>query len=414
MIYSVIGSNYGDEGKGLMTDYLAALKPSTLVIRHNGGAQSGHTVEFEDKRFIFHELSSGSVRGADTYWADTFYPDLYKFNEEIESFLGVIGKKSLPFSIYASPSTCITTIDDIFCNMLRESLRGNNRHGSCGMGIFEAVLRCRAGYKVCIGELFKMNADTLSQRLAEIRHDYVIPHINEILKEFNLVLENVDLKSLNPSAAEYLDLLTSDDVLYNFAQGVIDNLKYIKLKKPSVDFLTKYDNVIFETGQGLYLDAECKESFPHVTASKTGLYNPVKFLDYLGLQLDEAVYVTRTYMTKHGAGPFADEDRNLFFPDETNIRNNWQGSIRFGRFTSIDSLISRINNDLKTADYRPAVALAVTHLNETDNCLLTANGGIEIDEFVREPLVTENIDKMYLSSSKYADQTVKTQLRNCI
>ncbi len=410
MIYSVIGSNYGDEGKGLMTDCLAALKPSTLVIRHNGGAQSGHTVEFDDKRFIFHELSSGSVRGADTYWADTFYPDLYKLNEEIENFLAVIGKAVLPFNIFASPLTCITTIDDIFCNMLRESLRGNNRHGSCGMGIFEAVLRCQAGYKVCIGDLFKMNADILSQKLAEIRQNYVIPHVNQILKDFDIVLENVDLKSVNPQAAEYLDLLNSDSVLYNFALGVIDNLKYIKLEKPSVDFLANYDNVIFETGQGLYLDAECKESFPHVTASKTGLYNPVKFLDSLGLQLDEAVYVTRSYMTKHGAGPFADEDRNLHFPDETNIKNNWQGCIRFGRFKSIDSLICRISNDLKTAEYRPSVALAVTHLNETDNCLLTADGNVRIEEFLKNPLITKNIDSMYLSSSKYADQITKTQL----
>lgn len=42
----VIGANYGDEGKGLITDYLAALDHSnTLVVRFNGGAQAGHTVQ---------------------------------------------------------------------------------------------------------------------------------------------------------------------------------------------------------------------------------------------------------------------------------------------------------------------------------------------------------------------------------
>ncbi len=42
MIAAVIGSQYGDEGKGLVTDYLA--RPETLVVRYNGGAQAGHTV----------------------------------------------------------------------------------------------------------------------------------------------------------------------------------------------------------------------------------------------------------------------------------------------------------------------------------------------------------------------------------
>ena len=83
----VIGKNFGDEGKGLAVDYFSAADSGkTLVIRHNGGAQSGHTVELLPKaeggsgeecsgRFIFHELSSGSFRKADTFWAKTFFPD---------------------------------------------------------------------------------------------------------------------------------------------------------------------------------------------------------------------------------------------------------------------------------------------------------------------------------------------------
>ena len=82
MYYAVIGNNYGDEGKGLAVDHLT-LSGHNLVVRHNGGAQAAHTVDREDKRFVFHELSSGSFNGADTYWASTFLPDLYKLEEEI-------------------------------------------------------------------------------------------------------------------------------------------------------------------------------------------------------------------------------------------------------------------------------------------------------------------------------------------
>ena len=86
MVYAVIGCGYGDEGKGLVTDYLSSKPGKKLVIRHNGGAQSGHTVEIDDKRFVFHELSSGSFRHADTLWADTFMPDLSSKHSTLRLF----------------------------------------------------------------------------------------------------------------------------------------------------------------------------------------------------------------------------------------------------------------------------------------------------------------------------------------
>ncbi|MBR6987086.1 MAG: adenylosuccinate synthetase, partial [Clostridiales bacterium] len=135
MFYAVTGNNYGDEGKGLAVDYLT-LSGHNLVVRHNGGAQSGHTVDREDKRFIFHELSSGSFNGADTYWAATFFPDLYKLEEEINDFSKVSSK---PVKIFASPLCCITLLYDVYLNQKREELRGPDKHGSCGMGIWEAT-----------------------------------------------------------------------------------------------------------------------------------------------------------------------------------------------------------------------------------------------------------------------------------
>ena len=60
-IIAIIGKSFGDEGKGLTTDYYARQaqqegKPC-LAVRHNGGAQAGHTVELPHRRFVFHQLS---------------------------------------------------------------------------------------------------------------------------------------------------------------------------------------------------------------------------------------------------------------------------------------------------------------------------------------------------------------------
>ena len=66
---AVIGANYGDEGKGLMTDYHAAPAGTAgIVVRFNGGAQAGHTVTTpEGARHVFSHFGSGSLVGAATF-----------------------------------------------------------------------------------------------------------------------------------------------------------------------------------------------------------------------------------------------------------------------------------------------------------------------------------------------------------
>ena len=74
---AVTGKNFGDEGKGLACHFLSRGAGRVLGVRHNGGSQSGHTVERRgggEKRFVFHALSSGSLYGADTLWIDSFHP----------------------------------------------------------------------------------------------------------------------------------------------------------------------------------------------------------------------------------------------------------------------------------------------------------------------------------------------------
>jgi adenylosuccinate synthase len=61
----IIGANFGDEGKGLMTDFLAAKsEKNCLVVRFSGGSQAGHTVVTPDRRHIFHHFGSGSIFGS--------------------------------------------------------------------------------------------------------------------------------------------------------------------------------------------------------------------------------------------------------------------------------------------------------------------------------------------------------------
>ena len=375
MFYAVIGNNYGDEGKGLAVDYLT-LSGHNLVVRHNGGAQAAHTVDREDKRFVFHELSSGSFNGADTYWASTFLPDLYKLEEEINEFSEVSSER---IRIYASPDCSITLLYDVYLNQKREELRGTDKHGSCGMGIWEATKRTAAGYKLTLGDIASLSADDIAAKIKCIEDEYVALKIDKFGIGERLNLDTVKYASILKSALENNVTLVSDEK----------------------SFFESYDYVIFEGGQGLLLDTAREELWPHTTCSRTNITNPVKILESSGLKLDEAVYVTRSYLTRHGAGPF-EEDTELCFADETNKPNPWQGAMRFGKHSSASDLIGRAVKDYKdNCPYEITASMFVTQLDLTSDTILTRDGDIAISDFGRIALES-GMDKLYLARSRYS------------
>lgn len=79
----VIGANFGDEGKGLVTDWLCA-QGAGVVVRFNGGAQAGHTVETPEGRHVFHHLGSGTFCNVPTYLSQYFICNPILFLHELE------------------------------------------------------------------------------------------------------------------------------------------------------------------------------------------------------------------------------------------------------------------------------------------------------------------------------------------
>lgn len=392
--YAVIGRGFGDEGKGLAVDYLASQKGKTLVVRHNGGAQSGHTVEIPGKRFVFHELSSGSFRGAHTLWAKTFYPDLYKLIEEYQAFEACIkdcqGERSI--KIFADVRAQITIVDDVFINMALETKRGENRHGSCGMGINEADLRSRAGYGISVSDIFSLSEEEIQDKWKRIRKEY----IPKRLLELKLTLSEM---------GEYGQMLADEDVLKNAIREMVKAKAYISPVTDMVSFIQDYDRIVFEAGQGLLLDANCTESMPHVTASRTGLMNPMAICEEMGISLDEVLYVTRSYLTRHGAGPLKypcnKEILGEICEDQTNLWNHWQGSVRYGFHEDIDDFLKPVLSDMEESAVHKASFL-ITHLNETQSAFKTHSGDYTPEQLYDALTQRMTLQNLYLSDTKYS------------
>jgi adenylosuccinate synthase len=288
-VIAVIGAGFGDEGKGRMVDHFASQGPC-IVVRYNGGAQAAHTVVRNGKRYAFHHFGAGTAAGAPTYLSKFFLVNPLLWSTEATSLA------HLSPSLFVDPDAIVTTPYDMFIN--RELAE---KGSTCGYGINETVTRFLSSSKYRL-------------RVHELQGD-VRPVLKRIRDEW------VPSRVKSPSK-EFTELVRCD----NFIDAFIDCSKaFLAAAKPmtAVD-LSKYSTVIFEGAQGLLLD-EQHEFFPYVTRSRTGLHNIKQIL-----QPTEVVYVTRAYMTRHGAGPFPTEDKQLAYPDATNKPNDYQGAMRFG------------------------------------------------------------------------------------
>ena len=161
------------------------------------------------------------------------------------------------------------------------------------------------------------------------------------------------------------------------------------------DTASQYASLIFEAGQGLALDQNNMVDFPHLTPSHTtSLISAQRIAALPGSTKTELLYVTRSYLTRHGAGPFRTEcPRDKINPtivDRTNTPNPHQQSLRYGLFDG-QAVLARVRADReKTRAVLPdaAAAVMVTHLNETDAEIC---GDITLSEFVK------HFDRVYLS-----------------
>ena len=412
----VIGKNFGDEGKGLATDCFAGLAikngQSAIAVRFNGGAQAGHTVDTPCGRFVFHELSSASFRKVNTYWAKDFLPDLYKLEEELNAFKGLTGFAP---KIYAHPYCRIVTIDDVLTNMAAETARGKERHGSCGMGIYEAVVRSES-HPLYIKDVKGMTAESLYKTLKELREEYYPVRLKELL---GAIKEPEYCINHSKDFDEFLDLLNEDNVLRNAAEGICRGAEFTELKEHS--FISEFDEVIFEGAQGLLLDTDNTEFAPHISASHTGAKAAVDICSEEGIKDIEIAYVTRTYVTRHGAGvlPFEEEwpKYNLKIDDATNIENPWQGKIRYAPHESPERFIQSVTSDINSfegslnTDILTENSLFITHLNETDKRILFADDTDgNIDSFMRYPLISGLFNNFYLSETPFSEALRKISI----
>ena len=279
--FIVLGAQWGDEGKGKMTDYLA--EDADVVVRFQGGNNAGHTVVVGDKEYKLHLIPSGILYDDKlNVIGNGVVLDPKALFEEIDYLEGV-GVKVTPEKLIISDRAQLIMPYHKVLDKLKEKARGKNDIGTTGKGI---------------GPCYTDKFERCGIRVCDLMHPEVFA---EKLKE-NIEMKNAYItKVLGGEALDYTEILN-------------EYLEFGKRLKPFIEETSvkvyndiKADKtVLFEGAQGMLLDIDYG-TYPYVTSSNTtagGVSNGVGIGPNM---ITNAVGITKAYTTRVGKGPFPTE-----------------------------------------------------------------------------------------------------------
>lgn len=280
----LVGVQWGDEGKGKIIDVLT--EQADMVVRFQGGANAGHTVEFGDKKFVLHLIPSGMLRDGKTcVIGNGVVVDPFELLEEIKGLeeKGIEVRSRLKLSDRAHMVLPYHKIMD----GLREDAAGEGKIGTTRRGIGPAYADKANRVGIRCGGLKRKDAlEKCYKAQLEICNEHFI---DCGAKPLNI---NEEWAKLAKVAEELAPMVTDTAMVVNEAADA-------------------GQEVLFEGAQGFWLDID-HGTYPFVTSSNTsvggactgGAIAPTRLTDIWG--------VVKAYTTRVGEGPFPTELDNEF------------------------------------------------------------------------------------------------------
>ncbi len=279
----VVGSQWGDEGKGKIVDWLS--ERADIVVRFQGGHNAGHTLVIDGVTYKLSLLPSGIVRpGKTSLIGNGVVIDPWALLEEMDRLAG-LGVTATPESLRIAENACLILPLHGELDRQREVLRGKAKIGTTGRGIgpaYEDKIARRA-IRLC---------DLADEALLAERIDAALLHHN-VLRQ-GMELAPVDKDKL------HADLLAVAERILPFAATVGIELDQARREGK---------RILFEGAQGAMLDID-HGTYPFVTSSNT-LAGAAAVGSGIGPgSIDTVLGITKAYTTRVGEGPFPTEQDN--------------------------------------------------------------------------------------------------------
>lgn len=316
--FGVVDLGFGDAGKGSVVDWLSRLHPGSVNIRFHGGPQAAHNVVTPDGRHhTFAQFGSGMFEPTTTtYLSEYMMVDPLNMSTEA-GVLAYAGVTDAFERTSIHDDARIVTPYHRAINRLRELARGAQRHGTCGLGIGECASDSILWPDEVLRARHLRSAAELTKRLDSLRV--------RLVRELMLLPD----EPTGPIAERERAVLTSD-IRARLDALVTEYQNFASKVTISPQYPTPGRTLIFEGAQGMLLD-EQHGFHPHTTWSDCTFANMDLVLAKIGHDEQVTRYgLTRTYMTRHGAGPFPTEELDLRVWEAHNRGVGWQGLWRQG------------------------------------------------------------------------------------
>ena len=277
----VIGTQWGDEGKGKIVDWLS--EKADLVVRFQGGHNAGHTLVIDGNVFKLSLLPSGIVReNTVALIGNGVVIDPFHLIKEIKQLEEKNIKISSENLIISDAAFLILPIHQLV-DEVREKNNGSKKIGTTGRGIgpsYEDKVG-RRGLRIC---------DFLNKEYFE----------SKLKKLYDF--HNIWLTAMNEPKQNYNEVIKE---IWSIGQ------KIIPFTKPSWEIIYNYknrlSNILFEGAQGTFLDID-HGTYPFVTSSNT-VSSQAGIGSGVGpTSMDYTLGITKAYTTRVGSGPFPSED----------------------------------------------------------------------------------------------------------
>ena len=282
--FIVLGAQWGDEGKGKMTDYLA--EEADVVVRFQGGNNAGHTVEVGDRQYKLHLIPSGILYDNKlNVIGNGVVVDPKALFEEI-GYLEKEGVKVTPEKLIISDRAHLIMPYHRVLDILKEKARGKNDIGTTGKGI---------------GPCYTDKFERCGIRVCDLLHEDVF---EEKLRE-NIKMKNEYITKVLGGEA-----LDAEEILVQYKQYAEKIGPFVKDTSVKVyDSIKEDKTVLFEGAQGMLLDID-HGTYPYVTSSNTTAGGVSNGIGVGPNMIKNAVGITKAYTTRVGKGPFPTELEN--------------------------------------------------------------------------------------------------------
>ncbi len=277
----VIGTQWGDEGKGKIVDRLT--EKVDFVVRFQGGNNAGHTLVVNGKQFILHLIPSGILHsGKICMIGNGVVIDPSVLLQEIQKLTGSgleVSDKNLVISPYAHVIMPYHKALD----HAREQQKGTLKIGTTGRGI---------------GPCYEDKVARTGIRLHDLFHKEILRQkIEHGLREKNFLLEKLYGQKTHEVGAIETEYLAYGEALKPFVANVSPILQAA---------VSRGKNVLFEGAQGTHLDVD-HGTYPYVTSSSTIAANACCGAGIGPTRIDKVVGIVKAYTTRVGSGPFPTE-----------------------------------------------------------------------------------------------------------